>query len=153
VVILAVAVLVAVGALTAVPSVLGLIMACVSLGAATPLAVARVRGRTLDQWVPALAGWGSPWPGRRRQWRSALPGRGQFPGEASAADPPPPLRGVVLLRARRQGHHREVAVARDTRAGTWTAVLSCRGRAFGLCDPDEQERLAAAWGEALASFA
>jgi hypothetical protein len=31
--------------------------------------------------------------------------------------------------------------------------LACRGRAFALCDPDEQERLAAVWGDALASFA
>lgn len=153
VIVLAVAVLVAIGTVTAVPSAVGLLLASLILGAATPLAVARVRGRTLDQWVPALAGWGAPWPGRPRQWRSTLPGRGLLPGGAAAADPPPTLHGVVLLRARRHGLRREVAVARDSRAGTWSAVLACRGRAFALCDPDEQERLAAMWGDALASFA
>jgi hypothetical protein len=151
--ILAVAVIAAVGAFSVLPSVAGLLLGATLLGLAIPAAVARFRGRTLDQWVPPLIGWGAPWPAKRRRWRSGLPARGSFPGEARRADPPPALAGVVLLRARDGRTGREVAVAKDRKAGTWTAVVACRGRAFGLLDPDEQARLLSLWGDVLAAYA
>jgi hypothetical protein len=151
--ILGVAVIAAVAALSAIPSIAGLLTASVLLGLAVPAAAARVRGRTLDQWVPPLIGWGAPWPTARRRWRSSLPRRGAVSGEPRPADPPPPLAGLVLLRASGTATRREVAVAKDRKTGTWTAAVACRGRALALLDPDEQARLLSQWGDTLAAYA
>ncbi|MGH9011301.1 MAG: SCO6880 family protein [Acidimicrobiia bacterium] len=149
---IAVAVLTATATVTVIPSGVGLLLAVIVVGLGGAAAFARVRGRTVDQWAPALAAWCAPWRARRRRWTSSLPQRGEVAGEPPAADPPPPLENMRLLRVTGGPPNTAVAVVKDTKLGTYTAVVACCGRAFGLLDPSEQHRLAGLWGQALAAL-
>jgi hypothetical protein len=151
--VLAVSAVAAVSALTAVPSAAGLGLAVVVFVVGVPLAVVRVRGRTFDEWFPALVRWAAVQAGRRRRWTSSLPVLGETGRRAEEAEPPPPLAGVEFLRVARAGGRGAVAVVRDRRAGTYSGVLACRGRGFALLDAADQERLMGLWGQALAAFA
>lgn len=152
VLILGIAVAAALAAMVAIPSGLGLGLALVTLSCAAPVALARIRGRHVDEWAPVVARWAGVVVLRRRQWRSSLPGLGLSPSTEWAV-PPPPLAGTTLLRVRRPGTTIATAVVRDARARTYTAVVACRTRPFALLDSAEQDRLAASWGQALAGLA
>ncbi len=152
VVVLAAAVIAAVAVLIAVPSATGLGLAFALVATGAPAAVARVRGRRLDEWAPVVARWAALVVLGRRQWRSSLPQLGLTPA-TEWAEPPPPLAGVALLRARRPGTTTATAVVRDARARSYVAVVACRTKPFALLDADEQNRLAAQWGQALAGVA
>ncbi len=152
VVILGAAVVLAVATAMAVPSALGLLIGLAFLAVGAAGAVVPVRGRSLDQWLPVVLRWGAAGARHQRKWVSPVPLLGNAKGKGDKAAPPPPLAGVTLLRVSRLGG-RDVAVIKDPRAGTFSAVAACRGQAFALLDPAEQDRLCALWGQALASFA
>jgi hypothetical protein len=150
--ILGATVVAAVATLMAVPSGLGLGLTLALFGIGLPGALVRVRRRNLDEWAPVVLRW---WVRRARgqlRWVSPVPLLGDRTGQGERAAPPPPLAGVSLLKVSRVGS-RDVAVAKDARAGTFTGVVACRGRAFDLLDAAEQDRLCALWGQALAAFA
>ncbi|HVM02208.1 MAG TPA: SCO6880 family protein, partial [Acidimicrobiales bacterium] len=136
----------------AVPSGAGLGLAVGVLAAGAPLALGRVRGRAVDEWAPVVARWAGVVVLGRKEWRSSLPGLGLSPS-TEWAEPPPPLAGTTLLRARRPGATTAAAVVRDARAGAWTGVVACRSMPFGLLDAADQDRLADLWGHALAGVA
>lgn len=145
-------VVVALLVLMAVPTALGLGLAMTAFLVGVPVAVVRVRRRNLDEWAPVVARW---WLKRARgqlRWVSPVPLLGDREGQGERAAPPPPLAGMTLLRISRVGG-RDVAVAKDARAGTFTGVISCRGHAFALLDAAEQDRLCALWGQAIAACA
>lgn len=89
--------------------------------------------------------------GKARWVRSSLLGAG--PGYES--EQPDQLEGIDLLEVPAAWLNRPVgiAVVRDRRAGTVTAVLRAQGRGFPLSSPPEQDGLLASWGGALAPFA
>ncbi len=150
--ILGTSVIMAVALLMAVPSILGLAGAMVAFAIGVPAALVRVNGRALDEWVPVVARWQATRAGGRQRWVSPVPLLGDTTERGEGAAPPPPLAGVTLLRVTRSAGG-EVAVVKDGRSGTYSAVISCRGQAFALLDDREQERLCALWGQALAGFA
>ncbi len=145
------AVTLAIAAVMAVPSATGLILGFVVVLVGAPAAVVRVEGKTLDEWLPILARWTLVLGRRRKTWISGAPTQGDS-AEVEWAEPPPPLAGVKLLRVRRPGDA-EIAVVADRRTGMYSSVIACKGQPFALLDSAEQDRLAALWGQALASFA
>ncbi len=150
--ILGITVAAAVGLLMAVPTSAGLGLTLAVFAVGVPTAVVRVRRRSIDEWAPVVARW---WWRRARgqlRWVSPVPLLGERADHGERASPPPPLAGVSLLKVSRVGS-RDVAVAKDARAGTFTGVVACGGRAFALLDGAEQDRLCALWGQALAAFA
>jgi len=114
------------------------------------VAVARWGGRPLVEGIPDL------WriarqlvrPSKARWFAELDPTRIQLPGllgrqEISAVD------RTVFGQA---GHAEPVGVAHDRRTGLWVATLRVEGRQFTLASPEDQERMLALWGDALAPF-
>ena len=125
VVILGAAVVLGVATVMAVPSALGLLIGLVFLAVGAVGAVVPVRGRSLDQWLPVVLRWGAAGARHQRRWVSPVPLLGNTRGKSDKAAPPPPLAGVTLLRVSRLGG-RDVAVSKDPRGGTFSAVAACR---------------------------
>jgi xanthosine utilization system XapX-like protein len=106
-------------------------------------------GRTLEQWLPVVASWVLR---RGRSYRSGAPTAGTAAEEVTPpAALPRELEAVELLSSPLGGD--EVAVLKDRRANTYTAVLAIRVGSFGLLDRADQERRLAAWGFVLAGLA
>ncbi|MGH9189703.1 MAG: SCO6880 family protein [Acidimicrobiales bacterium] len=150
--VLGVIIVVALMVLVTVPTTLGVAGALMAFAVGAPAALVRVQGRTIDQWVPVAARWKLRVVLGHNRWRSSVPGLGDSATRAERAAPPPPLAGVTLLRAARSGGG-DLAVVKDGRGRSYSAVVACRGRAFALLDAAEQQRLCALWGQAIASFA
>ena len=150
--ILGTSVVLAVALLMAVPSAVGLAGALVAFLVGVPIALVRVNGRAIDEWVPVVARWQAKRVTGQDRWVSPVPLLGDTTGEGERAAPPPSLAGVTLLRVTRSAGA-EVAVVKDAKSGTFSAVVSCRGQAFALLDDREQERLCALWGQTIAGFA
>ncbi|MGI8983165.1 MAG: SCO6880 family protein [Acidimicrobiales bacterium] len=145
-------VIVAVAMLMAVPSVVGLAGAMVAFVVGVPAALVQFNGRSLDEWAPVVLRWQAKRAAGQQCWVSPVPLLGDTSGRGEGAAPPPPLAGVTLLRVSRSAGG-EVAVVKDARSGTFSAVVSCQGQAFALLDDREQERLCALWGQIIAGFA
>jgi hypothetical protein len=128
-------------ALAAIPAVLAL-----------ALAVGRVRGERLVDWVPIAVRWVL---GRgRRRWLAPL--HLLEPGREAAAPPSLPsfLAGVELAEAPGDwGRLAGSGVIHDTSTGAVSAVVRVCGQQFALAPRDEQVRLLAGWGDVLAGFA
>ena len=115
-------------------------------------AFGRFRGATLAEVAPGgLRIWWRRRRGRSTWVRASLLGA----GAGYEHDVPAELDGIELLEAPAGWLTRPVGVAvvRDHKAGTVTAVLRARGRGFPLSSSAEQDGLVAAWGAALAPFA
>lgn len=116
------------------------------------VAFGRFRGAPLAEvLVPSCRLWVAQRRGRSRWVRASLIGAG--PGYE--ADLPPVLAGLELVEAHASWLTRPVgiAVVRDRRAGTVTAVLRATSSGFPLSSPGEQDALLASWGAALAPLA
>ncbi|MDQ3461903.1 MAG: type VII secretion protein EccE [Actinomycetota bacterium] len=150
--ILGTSVVMAVALLMAVPSIVGLAGAMVAFVVGVTAALLRLNGRAMDEWAPLVLRWQAKRAAGQQRWVSPVPLLGDTSGHGEGAAPPPPLAGVTLLRVSRSVGG-EVAVLKDARSGTFSAVVSCRGQAFALLDGREQERLCALWGQAVAGFA
>jgi len=130
-----------------------LVALLVGLGGAA-VAFYPVFGRTVEQWAPIVCSWTAQRLLGRTHYRSAAPTAGVHRDGSSGETPvslPEELAGLDLLSSLLRG--REVGVAADRRAGTYTAVLAVRVRSFGLLDRAEQERRLAGWGGVLAGLA
>lgn len=178
----AAALVVAVVALRSRPSVGGVVVAVVAVGAGVALACVPVQGRSAEQWAPVVAR--HAWAGLagRRRWTSPEPAAGRTPGVVAPnggqggrptwcptgssvpgrdARRPVPARatgvlgGVSLVAGDgvTGGPARPVGLLVDDRTRTVTAVLAVRGHSFALLAPHDQDRQAGGWGRTLASLA
>jgi hypothetical protein len=113
------------------------------------LALVRVGGRSLLEWVPSVWRWARSGGGKAKVWLAPLTASS---AEASATPPlPPPIDGQVILVAGEETG-RPVGVVHDRKGDTYAASLRVAGRQFALVERGEQETLLAMWGDALAPF-
>lgn len=132
---------------------IGMILAIALLGGAGAAIGLPIEGRTLDRWAPIGLRWALRGSGRKRGFRSALPGAGVLSDgspELAAPSLPRELAGLELLEVP-YGSDR-LGVIWDRAAGTYTAAIAVRAGAFGLRDGSEQERKLEAWGELLSGL-
>jgi hypothetical protein len=113
----------------------------------------------LEVAPPALA-----WAARRLRHRTTwtAPPASPRPATGDGCDVvelvlPPPLDGQLLLSIDAAAYDpaldgASVGVVCDPRGGTYTAALAVASSSFTLTEPAEQDRLLAAWGDALAGF-
>jgi hypothetical protein len=152
---LAVAAALGLGALYALRSWVGVIVALLGVGGAAGAVLIPFEGRTLEVWAPIGVRWALRPREQKRGYRSPAPGGG-FGVDADGAgiresSLPGELAGLRMLEVP-YGSDR-VGVVHDRSAGTYTAALAVRAGAFGLLDGAEQERKLEAWGSVLASLA
>lgn len=111
------------------------------------LALGRIGGRPLVEWVPSLLRWAKGRLGGGRPWLSPLsPTAGPAPDTPAL---PPPLGDQVILAV---GEGNVVGLAHDRRARTYAGTLRVAGKQFALVERGEQEGLLSLWGDALAAF-
>jgi len=150
---------IALTALSQVPSVVGIAVAGLAVTAGIGVAVWPVAGRTLDEWVPAAVRWTTQRSLRRHRHIAQAHLDGCVVAHGGARTPrvvpPPPLAGVEIIAAhlpdRPDGP--PVGVIRDRQAGTYTAVLGLQGDGFALCDAPIKERRLVWWGSLLDGLA
>ena len=116
------------------------------------LALGRVGGERLVDWLPVAIRWllGR----RRRRWLAPL--HLLAPDHDPSGPPalPPFLEGIVLAEAPGEwGRLAGAGIVHDTTGGAMSAVVRVRGQQFALSPRDEQVRLLAGWGDVLAGFA
>ncbi len=151
---LALGVLLAVIALDAAPSGVGVLVGALALAVAVVVAVAPLGRRTLNEWAPIATGFVlRRLAGERRSpvptagMRARVGGTRPQPIDDAVAVPPGELRGVRILAGDYRG--RTVGILSDRRGRWLTAVLACRVVAFSLLDAEAQERRLARWGLVL----
>ena len=174
----ALALVVAVGALRSRPSIGGAALAVLVVGAGVALACVPVRGRSAEQWVPLVARYAWSGVGGRRRWTSPVPAAGQLAAEGGSRTGPPAapdrrsppahvagglsstrvagvLGGLRLVAADgvTGGVAGPVGLLVDDRSRTVTVVLAVRGHSFALLASHDQDRLVGGWGRTLASLA
>jgi hypothetical protein len=150
------------------PSLSGVAVAVVVVGASVALAFWPVAGRTGEQWVPVLVRWARAGVTGRRFVADGGPVAGHRVGVH--ADGPPvigpapdaptgPTGGSVFDGLRVVGSAGEdraeagFGMVVDERARTVTAVLAVRGHSFALLGAPEQDARVASWAGVLAAFA
>ncbi len=107
-------------------------------------------GRPLVVWVPL----GLAWLARRARG----PVLSREPIYGSAAIARPRRRGLApagldLMQLNPEPGQPSIGLVRDTRSGTWAAVLPVQGRSFSLLDAEQQVQRLEAWRAVLASLA
>ncbi len=164
------------------PSLSGVVVAVLLVGAGVTMAFWPIAGRTGEQWFPVVVRWG--WAGATGH--RFQPDRGPSMGTTVTTDGRRGLRaaggvgrssaaaasvfdGLLLTDARhlessrpdpagagaggRGGGASGMGVVVDDRARTVTAVLALRGHSFALLGPAEQDARVAGWARVLASLA
>ena len=123
-----------------------------------------VRSQTLEQWLPVLARFGLSRLSSRAHFRAqrgqlghlvALPSKGLDPSRAQEPHSlPAELAGLEFLEGElaRYDYARFGAVS-EARAGTLTAALRVRGRAFALLSSSEREERLSDYGAVLSALA
>ena len=159
-VLLAIAVVSGIACLDAIPSAGGVLLAGLTVLAASAGAFAPLAGRTLEEWLPVAAAFAWRRIRRSGRWTSRRPGAGlrTCPRDATQidileppAEPPPELTGVRIERVTYQG--RQIGLLAERSGRRLTSVLACRVAAFSLLDAEAQERRLARWGLVLAGAA
>jgi len=148
---------------------IGVVLAVLALGSSLAVACWPLAGRTGEEWLPTVVRWGADGVGGRHR-RSSAPGTGHCPGSDGVAclvgDPfgpgvrpwPVPTRGafgglVILGAEAGPTDAAQVGIVHDTRAGTFTGVLSLEGHSFALLGSDDKERRVSGWAGVLAALA
>jgi hypothetical protein len=156
--VLAAGAVLAISVLDQAPSAGGALVAIALMAAAVGTATVPAGSRTLEEWAPVAGGFAVRRLTGRVSFRSRAPGGGSLARPRTPidirdalADPPPALRGVRITRLRYRG--REIGVISERSGKRLTAVLACRVVAFGLLDPEAQERRLARWGLVLSGAA
>lgn len=112
-----------------------------------------VGGRMLDEWVPVVARWALADLTGQQRFVSPQP----VQGTTTLLDPQPEfpasLRDITILSHAVPGSDATIGVIKDGRAGTFTGVLSVRGKSFALLDAPEKARRLASWAGILAGLA
>jgi hypothetical protein len=119
------------------------------MGVCVLLALVRIGGRSVLEWVPSVWRWARSGGGKGQLWLAPLT-RANL-GEVATPPLPPPLDGQVILVAG-EDSAAPIAVVHDEKADTYAATLRVTGRQFALVERGEQENLLAMWGDALAPF-
>lgn len=143
----------ALAALRGLSGAAALLAAAACLTAGVLGAVLPVRGRTLDEWGPAVASF-APVVARR------LRGAAVWPRPASAGRPATTpgcraFRGLVLedlAVSGPRGERARLGVVRDLRSQALSAVLPVASDGFALLGEAERQRRVDAWARLLASF-
>ncbi len=120
-------------------------------GALGFIAFVRIEDRNLDQWVPILFGFTMQKVMGETVFRGALFRTGDSSDHLSKTALPGPLSSLVMLSVP-VGNGRYVAVVKDARRGTFTAVLQVQGSQFALLESGDQQARVDAWGELLAGL-
>lgn len=143
------------GALYALKSWAGLVVALVLFGGAACAVLLPFEGRTLEAWAPLAIRWLLRSGEKKRGYRSQSPAGGFHVGgdrpTIGEASLPDELAGLRMLEVPYGSDC--VGVIHDRAAGTFTVAVAVRAGAFGLLDSGEQERKLDAWGSVLASLA
>lgn len=143
----------AVLALSAAPNGQGVVAAAVVAGVAGFICFVPLSGRTVEEWTPVVLRWiGKGLRGELR-FVSHQPTLGQTASVEPQPVWPPQLKGVELLATPAPGAKASVGVLKEKRAGTYTGVLSVRGKSFSLLDDSEKTRRLATWAGILAGLA
>lgn len=112
-----------------------------------------IGGRALDEWLPVAAGWLIGGLTGGRVFISTHPSD----GSTAVLDPQPefpaPLRGITILAHAIPGSDGRIGVVKDARSGTFTGILSVRGKSFALLDGPEKARRLASWAGILSGLA
>lgn len=139
-----------------------LALAMVIAGLVASVVIVPVRGQTLDQWAPVVIRFLAGRAQSRFRTQAALVGHvvrlpsGQL--DPQSVDPPhdrpSELADVELLECELSAYDRALlGVAKDRRAGTFTAVVRVQCRAFELLSPDERQQRLEEYGGVLAALA
>jgi hypothetical protein len=167
----ALSLVVGVVALRSSPSVMGVLVALVSIGTGVALAFWPVLGRTGEQWLPLVARWAwarSIGDGVQRAPGPRL-GHEAVAGSAAGHDgvevrPSPAGSGrriapsvfgglsVVSAPFGADPSCSEIGVVVDGPARTASAVLAVKGHSFALLGPTDQDSRIAAWARVLAAM-
>lgn len=152
-VVLGVAGALALVALSVSPDGRGMAVAAFGAGVAAFVAFVPIAGRTVEEWAPVVVSWFIKGVSGERRFASRRPSLGQ----TGAADPQPEwpaqLKGLTLLAAAAPSAPTGIGVIKDKRSGTYTGVLSVRGKSFSLLDEPEKARRLAVWAGILAGLA
>jgi hypothetical protein len=140
----------------------GLVIAGIPVALAAAVAFGRLRGRPLLEVAPPALAWARRRLRHRTTWAApssppAMPVAAGDDGSEIELALPPPMDGQLLLSVDAVAYDpaldgASIAVVRDPRTETYTAALSVASSSFTLTEPAEQDRLLAAWGDALAGF-
>jgi hypothetical protein len=155
--VLAVGALLAIVTLNASPTAGGAFAATILFAGSVLLAVAPLRGRTLEEWAPIAGSFAVRSGLGRRRFRSGAPGNGMRTGgrhgrlRYPTPEAPPALADIRIVDA--DYRERPIGVLWERGGRRATAVLACRVVAFSLLDPDAQERRLARWGLVLSGAA
>ncbi|HWW54077.1 MAG TPA: SCO6880 family protein, partial [Acidimicrobiales bacterium] len=151
---------VAVAAMRAAPTAVGLGVAVGVVATALGVAFVDVGDRPVEQWLPVVARHLALRVATRHRTRPSGPARpidrprGRGGGGCHDVLPvPSPLQSVVIDELPAGPGTAPVATVSDRAAGTLGAVVAVRGHAFALLDSDEKERRLSAWADVLASLA
>lgn len=140
-------------ALRSLPAGMGLLTAVAVVLLGGVIAFVPVVGRTADEWLPVVTGWLGRTASRRRTFVSGIAvagGRRTFDAQPQF---PSCLADVILLSHVVPGSGARIGVAKDQRFGTYTGVLSVRGKTFALLDGSEKARRLSSWAGILAGLA
>ena len=146
----ALASLIAVMTIRAMPTLGGLLVASVVVAVAAAATFWRVAGRPPSAWLPVLVRWA---------WRSGARTRGGTTHRSAVVTTGAPqlrvnpaLPGVRILGASVPPGADDLGVIKDVRMGVYAVVVALRGRSFTLLDPTDKQRRLAAWGAVLAGL-
>jgi hypothetical protein len=148
--VVAVAALVGLGSMYALPAIISLLVCLAAMLGAAVVILVPIEGRSAEEWAPVALRWALR---PRAGYRSSAIGAGFRAGSGERPEPevslPAQLEGARMLAVPYGAA--EVGVLAERRAGSYTAVLAVRAGSFGLRDRGEQERKLEAWGAVLAS--
>jgi len=123
-------------------------VAVAPMGLAVVMALVRIGGRSLLEWVPSVWRWAGSGGRKGKVWLAPL---SQASEAVTTPAFPPPLAGQVFIVVGEDTGH-PAAVVHDEKADTYAATIRVSGRQFRLIERGEQESLLAMWGDALAPF-
>jgi hypothetical protein len=119
-----------------------------SIAALVPLS-----GRCLDEWIPVMSAWSMRTLNGNRSFRSSQPLAGYTFVAESQPNLPESLSELVLLSHPIPGSASQLGIVKDRRSGTFTGVLTVRGRSFALLDAPEKSRRLSSWAGILSGLA
>ncbi len=143
----------AVIALSLAPNARGIAAAAIAAAAAAFVAFVPLGGRTVEEWAPVVAAWAAKGLMGERRFVSRRPGSGETVAIGTQPMWPPQLRDLILLSAAAPGARAGIGVLKDKRSGTYTGVLSVRGKSFSLLDDPDKARRLSTWAGILAGLA
>lgn len=129
----------------------GLVLGLCTMGGAVFVAFWPVNGRHISQWIAPTASFFWRRFHHEDTFISRAPVEGRTLRRETRLDLPPTLDGFEILPYPVTGG--ELGVLHHKTEGTYTAVLSVRGRSFALLDEMQKARLLSQWADVLSGMA